>query len=146
MRQRIEARREIKSCEILSTNKRKTRKVLVKEHWEPLPASPENLTAGMSAVVGSKAYFQNKGTQTVYAYDSSKQHWSKLRSHPLLQCSLVCINHNLTTVGGYNRQGIASRLYSLKDDHWIENLPPMPTKHESPTVVCDNKMLIVAGG
>ena len=113
---------------------------------EYLPGPPVNLIAGTSTVVGSKAYFQSKGTQTVHEYDSIARQWSRMLPHPLFQCSLVSIDHNLASVGGYNIAGTSNRLYRLKDDHWVESLPPMPTKRASPTVVHANDTLIVAGG
>ena len=117
-------------------------------HWRHLHDCPINLQAGTSAVIGRKAYFQNRDSGAIMEFDSSMGRWQVLMPYPhLRQCSLVCLENKLTTVGGHDDQfNPSNKLYTFNDRQWIETLPPMPTERDSSAVVSTSASLIVAGG
>ena len=116
--------------------------------WEIIPDAPESFDK-VSAVVGEKAYF--KWARFIYELNLTTYRWDKLNDHQLLNFSLVSIENDLTTVGGFkeNWRGTnadSNKLYSYIQGKWVEKYPPMPTKHHSCAAVYANHALIVAGG
>ena len=81
-------------------------------HWEIYPDVYEcSGNNGLSAVIGERAYFQSG---FVYEFNSSSHHWSLLPEHPLIGFSLVRVENELATVGGFNKRNSrdSNKLYS----------------------------------
>ena len=106
----------------------------------------------VSAIVGDKAYFRS-GNNIIYEFSSRSQQWSKLPVHPCISFSLVNIENELVTVGGFNGEENwlgqskgTNKLYSYSQGKWVEKYAPMPTKRWDCSCVYTNLVLIVAGG
>ena len=102
-----------------------------------------------SAVVGNKAYFNSK--RQVWEFGNKKCH--SLTKHPWNGVSLVNVDNELTTVGGYTllrgkfeARKCSNDLYCFVDGMWVKKLPPMPTSRWACTAVYTHHVLIVAGG
>ena len=80
----------------------------------------------------------------IYSHNRSNNKWSELPDSPHSYCSLVVIDHKLTTIGGY--EGLTNKLFSLSNMSWNERFPSMPTKRQQASALCTGTYLIVAGG
>ena len=115
-------------------------------HWEIYPDVYEcSGNNGLSAVIGEKAYFQSG---FVYEFNSSSQNWNLLPEHPLIGFSLVSVENELATVGGFNNLNSrdSNKLYSYIKGRWVEKYPPMQTKRWECMTVYRGPILVVAGG
>ena len=115
--------------------------------WETRSKAPETMARGTAVVCGNVAYF-NHATQSVYAYHVDEDKWSRLPDCTHENFGFAVINRLLTAVGGKNNSGPTNTLTSLREDKWVELLPPMSTNRVLPAVVTtdDNNYVIVAGG
>ena len=116
--------------------------------WETRSTAPERMARGTAVVSGSVAYFNSSATQSVYAYHVDEDKWSRLTDCTHEDFGFAVINHLLTAVGGENNSVPTNTLTSLREDKWVELLPPMSTNRVLPAVVTtdDNNYVIVAGG
>ena len=118
--------------------------------WEILHDYITSCYGSVSAVVGEKVYFYSGG---IYEISSTSQQRNKLPVHPLAFFSLVNIENELVTVGGFTRKENwlgqmkdSNKLYTYSQGKWVEKYPPMPTKRWDCSSVYTNSVLIVAGG
>ena len=117
--------------------------------WKTLPTAPVTSFEHASAVVGEKAYF--KSARSVWEYNSTSQQWNQLPEHPLWGFSLVSVENELVTVGGFYKNKLrltkfSNKLYSFEEGKWEEKYPPMPTKRWECTAFYRNPELVVLGG
>ena len=99
--------------------------------WKTLPTAPVTSFEHASAVVGEKAYF--KSARSVWEYNSTSQQWNQLPEHPLWGFSLVSVENELVTVGGFYKNKLkvmkfSNKLFSYVEGKWVEKYPPIPTK------------------
>ena len=116
--------------------------------WKTLPTAPVTSFEHVSAVVGEKAYF--KSARSVWEYNSTSQKWNQLPEHPLCGFSLVSVENELVTVGGFYKNILrltkfSNKLFSYVEGKWVEKYPPMPTKRWECTAFYKNPELIVLG-
>ena len=99
-----------------------------------------------SAVVGRNAYI--KFTHLISEYNSTDRQWYELPKHPIQGFTLVSVEDELTTVGGYlnDESDVSNELYSYISGKWVERYPPMPTKRSACAAVYTKHTLIAAGG
>ena len=119
----------------------------LKMSWKILPKALGFSSDVLSAVVGDKAYFSK--ADSVWEFNSSNSQWNKLPDLPLMGFSLVNIENELTTVGGFKDNRLLSdsnKLYSYIEGKWVGKYPPMTTKRYSCAAVYTNPILIVTGG
>ena len=116
--------------------------------WETRSKAPDAMWRGTAVVCGNVAYFNSFDTQSVYAYHVDEDKWSRLPDCTHRLFGFAVINHLLTAVGGENNSGPTNTLTSLREDKWVELLPPMSTNRVQPAVVStdDNNYVIVAAG
>ena len=117
--------------------------------WETIPTAPVTSFEHTSAVVSEKAYF--KSARSVWEFNSTSQQWNQLPEHPLWGFSLVSVENELLTVGGFypNKLGamkFSDKLYNFEEEKWVEKYPPMPTKRWECATFYRNLELIVLGG
>ena len=105
---------------------------------------------GAAVSHGKMAYFNSRGSTSVYSYDSQGQLWQRLPSCHSMDSALVMANNKLTTVGGeqYGRptNSLASLTGEGKDSKWVELFPRMPTARCDLAAVCRGRNVIAAGG
>ena len=117
--------------------------------WEERKETPRDIIHRLEsdAVVDGTMVYVIPGTKGIYAFNSSKESWSKLPICPCDNCSIAVIDNLLTTIGGCPA---ANKLYSLTGEgagrRWTERFPPMPTERYCTIAVCTGADLIVAGG
>ena len=119
----------------------------LKMSWKILPKAFEFSLDVLSAVVEDKAYFSK--ANSVWEFNSGSCQWNKLPDLPLMGFSLVNIENELTTVGGFKDNRLLSdsnKLYSYIEGKWVGKYPPMTTKRYSCAAVYTNPVLIVTGG
>ena len=75
--------------------------------WETIPTAPVTSFEHASAVVGEKAYF--KSARSVWEFNSTSQQWNQLPEHPLWGFSLVSVENELVTVGGFYKNILGLR-------------------------------------
>ena len=57
------------------------------------------------------------------------------------------IDQKLTAVGGHDGQFCTNKVFTLREEKWVEELPPMTTARMSPAIVnTPNRDVIVVGG
>ena len=119
-----------------------TRPIKVRR-WQLLPDIPDNIVGGSSAVIEDKTYFISWNSKIVYEFCNNQ--WNNLRSCPNKYCTIVSVDNRLTTVGG-GSLSLSNKLYSYRNNQWVEHFPPMPTNRYNPAAVYTNNTLVVAGG
>ena len=119
----------------------------IKLRWRDGGRAPRKTYGQVTTVDGSVAYFQPVGSNSVFAYNSTKEKWYELPDCPNFNFSLAIVNHDLTAIGGEMRsKQVTDSLLSLTDSKWTEQFPPMPTKRWLTIAVCTGRFLVVAGG
>ena len=122
----------------------------VEMEWDIVPNTPGRILGGCSAVVGDKAYFGSGTCVWQFNITGMQTQWTSLTDHDLQDFSLVNINNDLISVGGWSneRDKFSNKLYTYKGSKWVqvEKYPPMPTKRSKSTSVYAHNGLIVAGG
>ena len=125
--------------------------VFMLQNWRECKKSPCPMArATDNAAVGCKTvYFRLSGCRQVYAYTTTNRSWVQLPDCPFEYCSLTSISNLVTTVGGF-RNGCTDQLFSLTGEgsgrRWTKEFPPMPTKRSHTAALCNQVVLIVAGG
>lgn len=112
-------------------------------------AAPFPMSRGSSTINGNVAYFSGYDSCTIHSYHTQDKVWVSLPPCPVKNFGLEVINGLVTTIGGCNAGFIGSEscsLYTLTDQKWEKQLPPMPTRHESPATAQCGKFLSVVGG
>ena len=125
--------------------------VFMLQNWRECKKSPCPMArATDNAAVGCRTvYFRLSGCRQVYAYTTTNRSWIQLPDCPFEYCSLTCISNLVTTVGGF-RNGCTDQLFSLTGEgsgrKWTKEFPPMPTKRSHTAALCNQVVLVVAGG
>ena len=118
----------------------------IKLKWRDGGRAPCQMSGEVSAVDGSRAYFQPEGHE-VFAYTFSDKKWSELPKCPNRDFGLAVVNGLLTAIGGeMPNHGVTNLLLSFINSKWIEQFPPMPTKRWLTITVCSGRSLVTAGG
>ena len=119
----------------------------IKLRWRSGGRAPRKMHGEVSVVDGSVAYFKPAGSKGVFAYNSTTNKWSELPKCPNFGFCLAMVNSILTAIGGETPHGeFINSLFSLTDNKWAKQFPPMPTKRCVTAVVCSGRSLVVAGG
>ena len=122
----------------------------VKLTWRNGGEIPHRMYGEVTVVDGNVAYFRPgrpSFAESVIAYDSANNEWSRLPKCPNRYFSLAIVNSLVTAIGGETKFHKATdSLLSLTENKWTEQFAPMPTKRWSTAAVCTGKTLIVAGG
>lgn len=125
--------------------------IFMLQNWRECKKSPCPMArATDNAAVGCRTvYFRLSGCRQVYAYTTTNRSWIQLPDCPFEYCSLTCVSNLVTTVGGF-RNGCTDQLFSLTGEgsgrKWTKEFPPMPTKRSHTAALCNQVVLIVAGG
>ena len=116
--------------------------------WKAIPRVPIDMLAGSSAVISDKVFLRSNLNRDVIKFDSSNSRWQKLVPHPVNFFTLVSIENQLTTVGGWSERlkQCSNKLYCYRKMVWVEALPPMATRRCTPGAEYTGKILVVAGG
>ena len=122
----------------------------IQANWLKGGKAPSDMRRGASTVDGSIAYFAPYNNNSIHAYDSVTEEWSKLPECPQRHVGLAVLNGLLTAIGGEQAFKATNTLLSLTgadgERKWSEHFPPMPTKRYCTAVASNSKSLIVAGG
>ena len=121
--------------------------------WETFPLSfAYSSNYASSAIVHTKAFFK-LSVGSVWEFNPTCNQWVELSDPPVLGFSLVSIENELVTVGGFNRQENwfnnlkdSNKLYGYIEGNWVEKYPNMPTKRYHCAAVYTSHTLVVAGG
>ena len=99
--------------------------------------APCEMRRGSATTDDQFAYFMPGGYESVYKYEWSTEKWEQLPPSPYRNSGLVIIHGELTAVGGRDesRQNRTNKLFTLRQDQWVEHYPPMNTERYSPAVV-----------
>ena len=116
--------------------------------WKSLPDAPAGIFSP-AVVIGSKVYFHAGQENILYEFSNNEQKWSTVPI-PLpgvFSFAIVNVEDTLTAVGGkIPCSHCVNNLNRFVGGEWVEDLPPMPTKRQSPTAVYADNSLVVAGG
>ena len=117
--------------------------------------TPYDITSGSATIDSNTAYFRSGWTGSLHTYSINHDEWAKPPQPPCTHYGLVCIEGQLTTVGGmrsgwFGTINVTGQLFSLQDGKWKERYPPLNTARSSPAVVSTSydghDYIIVAGG
>ena len=119
-------------------------------------APPMIMIRGSATVCGNMAYFRPGFSRCVLSCNSSSEKMSTLPACPKEYFTLTVVNGLVTAVGGWlfpawlgPRKSTNTLLSLMEEDgmkKWVEHFPRMPTKRDLAAVVCNGKVLVVAGG
>ena len=84
--------------------------------------------------------------RTAYSFHPVKYYWMRLEETVQGLSSLTAVGSFVVTVGGTNGLHCSNKLYSYVGFHWMERLPPMPTRRYNTIIAMSGPQLIVAGG
>ena len=122
----------------------------IKLRWRDGRRAPCGMCGEVVAADGSVAYFRLGDVQSnrVIVYLSAHTKWSELPDCPNYDFSLAIVHSLLIAIGGKTptNHKVTNSLFSLTDNKWTKQLPPMPTKRCVTAVVCNGRSLVVAGG
>ena len=117
---------------------------------------PMIMIRGSATVCGNMAYFRPGFSRCVLSCNSSSEKMSTLPACPKEYFTLTVVNDLVTAVGGWlfpawlgPRKSTNTLLSLVEEDgmkKWVEHFPDMPTKRDLAAVVCNGKVLVVAGG
>ena len=111
--------------------------------------APRVISRGSATTDGQFAYFTTQGSRSVYRYEFQREKWDKeLPQCPYRYSTLVIIDEELTTVGGRGESGCTKKLFTLRQDEWVEHYPPMNNARSQPAIVStsDGNYIFVIGG
>ena len=106
------------------------------------------MSRGSATTDDQFAYFTPHNSNSVYSYQWSTEEWKELPPSPYLNSGLVIINGELTAVGGHDESRFTNKLFTLRQDEWVEHYPPMKTLRSDTTVAStsDGNYIVVIGG
>ena len=109
--------------------------------------APFEMSRGSSTTDDQFAYFTPDNSKAVIRYKWSTKKWEELPPSPCCNFGLVIIGGELTAVGGWDGSRHTNKLFTLRQDQWVEHYPPMNTAHDSPAVVStsDGNYILVVG-
>jgi hypothetical protein len=125
-----------------------------KLRWREGPAALEGMKKASNAAVSGHdnvVYvlpYHNRDT-TVHKFDIETSLWSRLKSFPYRECSLVVVKDLPTVIGG--KQGLATYYNSLfsftGEGKWTKIFASMPTARANPSVmvVGENHLFVIGG-
>ena len=110
--------------------------------------APSGMRRGSATTDDQFAYFTPLDSNSVYIYHWNTENWENLPPSPYDNSGLVVIDGELTAVGGWDRCGHTNKIFTLRQDRWVEHYPPMNTARSSPAVVStsDSNYIVVIGG
>ena len=122
---------------------------IIELRWRDGGKAPSELYGEVAVVDGGVAYIRAWGNnkENVFAYNSTNDTWSELPKPTNYGSSLAMVNGLLTAIGGKTpNHNVTNSLFSLTDNQWTKQFPPMPTKRWLIMTVCSGNSLVVAGG
>ena len=129
-----------------------TKKDISKMRWRVGKDAPQAMHRGAAVVHRNTAYFRPGGSKMIYSYQNmlGREKWYRLPDNPNRYCGLAVIDGVLTSVGGWNTDGLTNTLLSLtgqgKNKQWSDIFPPMPTQRSHIACASIGQAVIVAGG
>ena len=110
--------------------------------------APRGMMRGSATSDLQYAYFIPEFSLSVYRYEWSTEKWDELPPCPYRNSALVIIDGALTAVGGWDGYHLTSKLVTLRQKRWVEELPPMKTARLWTAVVStsDGEYVLVIGG
>ena len=122
------------------------KKTALELSWRKGPKAPTAMTRGSSTIIGNTAYFNPHNSQDVYAFHCNTSQWSTLPQCPYRDSTLTSINRKLTTIGGMNPFTCTNKVFTHRDQKWVELYPPMPTERDEAAVLSTITHVVVMGG
>ncbi len=122
--------------------------------WLPVLDSPKDIGKRSDAVViGTQMYCTSSNHEDILSYDFITRSWSIIPGKcPTTHSALASVHDKLVLVGGKRTADnlITNKIYrgtEVNDFyHWMEDLPPMPTKRYNAAASSTDTYLIVVGG
>ena len=128
----------------------------LKLEWTFGKEAPQIMNSGpIDAVIYNNiAYFRPRLEEDILTYCSTSGEWAKLTTCNVKDTSLAIVRGTLVTVGGIKRKTAHANetdvrtndLYSFTIEGWEKILPSMSMKRSQVATVCNEAVLIVAGG
>ena len=100
------------------------------------------------------AYFRPRYEEDILTYCATSKEWAKLTTCSVKDTTLAIVRGTLVTVGGIKHKTArvnetdirTNELYSFTGEGWKKFLPSMSSKRSQAATVCNEAVLIVAGG
>ena len=117
------------------------------------PAEQRWISKGSATIDGNFAYFMPHNRKTVHRYNVINGQWIDLPEPPYFNMSLVIINGTVVAVGGSvvdNDTSLSKKLFTLRNNKWIEDYPPMNIARSccaAVSIVCglQNHVIVIGG-
>ena len=96
--------------------------------------APDGMTRGSAVTDQMMTYCTPWGSDSLYRYIMTEDKWEELPQCPYRNSGLVVIDSALTAVGGWDGS-YTNKLFTLRQNRWVEEYPPMNTARSYPAVV-----------
>ena len=127
----------------------------LKLEWTIGKEAPRRMNSPIDAVINDNiVYFRPRYEEDILTYCFTSGEWAKLTTCNVKDTTLAIVRGTLVTVGGikrkttrvYERVICTNELYSFTSEGWEKLLPSMSMKRSQVATVCNEAVLIVAGG
>lgn len=127
----------------------------VKLKWKQGEDMPLNMAHCQAVVIGDNVYIGGGDSyiksQVVMVYKLSTKSWGILPPYENKWFGMAAVNDQLVLVGGKTLSSLSKRtsvlgVWNEGSQTWTQPFPELPTPRHSPSVVCYQRWLVVAGG
>ena len=122
---------------------RKGKNMLIK-----MSITVQSVVIGDFVYVGGGSADNDHNSCTVMKLDLRRDEWTKLPQYSAKWFAMTTFNNELVLVGGHTTwtRTKTNQISVFASGKWINRYPPMNTARYTPTAVCYNNYIIVAGG
>ena len=125
--------------------------------WEEWPSLPVKMSDAFSVYLNGTLYVGGGLTEnepgcraeaSLYSFTPGVDTTWTVTDTPTYWYTLVAHDSELLLVGGYEypTEEITNKVFKMRDGEFVEALPPMKERRESPSAVSSGCALVVAGG
>ncbi len=119
--------------------------------WEEWPSLPVEMNGASSVYLNGTLYVGGGSTRaetSLYSFKPGVDSTWTVTDTPTYWYTLVAHDSELLLVGGYEYHTgeTTNKVFTMRDGQFVEALPPMKERRESPSAVSSWSALVVAGG
>ena len=124
--------------------------------WEKWPSLPVKMQGARSVYLNGTLYVGGgfieericEADAALYSFKPGVDSTWTVTDTPTFYYTLVAHESELLLVGGreYHTEAITNKVFTMRDGQFVEALPPMKERRQSPSAVSSGSSLVVAGG
>ena len=113
--------------------------------WKLCEAARRTMMRGAATECGNIAYFRRAFSSKVQSHNSDTEKWSTFPKCPTNHFSLTVVNGLVTECNLVYTNTLFSLMKEGGKQKWVDYFKCMPTKCKFTAVICNGKVLVVAG-